>query len=76
MKSKSLPINLPPLRPLLRRKLIHINLEELWRFLRFLASSDIAESRGRDIIGLALADEGVVFEDELDLCVVGVFVAF
>jgi hypothetical protein len=67
----SLPIYLPPLRPLLRLKLLRIGFEEVYRLLRLILR-DVAECRRGNIVRLALTDERIVFENELNLTVVGI----
>ena len=55
---------------MLRLELRSIHLEEVDRLLGMLAR-DIMEGAGRDVVRLALAHEGVVFQQVLDLGAIG-----
>ena len=47
-------------------ELLCVSLEKVWRLL-WMATGDIMESRGGDVVGLAFTNQGVVLEKVLNL---------
>lgn len=54
-----------------RQEFLRVHLEEIRRFLRMI-TRDVVEGSGGDVVGLAFADERVVFKQVLDFRLVAV----